>query len=273
MRAQNPVHNVRFVWIASLLCAFALGAPGASQSFPNADPIGIVEVALLAPFPAAPYPSVIPVSGVTGAVTKLTVTLRNFAHEFPPDVDMLLVGPGGQKSVLMSDAGGAFPVTDVTLTFDDAQPGLPGTGLVSGSFAPRDFGISVDAYPPPAPSGPYTASLAVFNTVNPNGDWRLYVVDDSDLDEGSIDEGWSITFVTQSVVCCETPPVLDVTRSEGNVALRWPASATGYRVVAKSGFESVLLWNPVANPVNTTNGTNVVIVPVSSGSRFFQLRK
>src|SRR5919108_604256 len=47
----------------------------------------------------------IAVSGVTGPVTKVTATFHRFAHNFPPDVDALLVGPRGQASYLMSDAG------------------------------------------------------------------------------------------------------------------------------------------------------------------------
>ncbi len=56
---------------------------------------------------AAPYPSTINVAGVVGAVSKVTVTLKNMNHTFPDDIDVLLVGPGGQKILLMSDAGGA----------------------------------------------------------------------------------------------------------------------------------------------------------------------
>src|SRR5262245_2989110 len=48
--------------------------------------------------PAAPYPSTINVSGVTGTVSKVTVQLFNFNYDtFPDDADVLLVGPGGQK--------------------------------------------------------------------------------------------------------------------------------------------------------------------------------
>jgi hypothetical protein len=214
------------------------------------------------------------VSGVTGTVTKVTVTLRNFGHAFTSDTDMLLVGPGGQKSVLMSDAGGSFPVSDLTLTFDDAQPGIPsGAQLTNGSFGPRDYGISsTDSYPAPAPAGPYTASLAVFNGVNPNGTWQLFIVDDIDGDEGYIDDGWSLTF-TQQAVCCETPPTLNVVRNGTNIILRWPTNSTGYGVVAKSVLDPVLTWNPIANPVTIVNGTNTVTIDASTGRRFFQLRK
>jgi uncharacterized repeat protein (TIGR01451 family) len=69
---------------------------------------------------AQPYPSPISVSGLNGVVSDVTVTLSNLSHSFPSDLEMLLVGPGGQDAVLMATAGGAYAVTNVTVTFDDA---------------------------------------------------------------------------------------------------------------------------------------------------------
>ncbi|MGB3310262.1 MAG: hypothetical protein WBG32_07955 [Nodosilinea sp.] len=41
--------------------------------------------------------------------------------------------------------------------------------------------------------GPYDADLSVFKGTDPNGIWRLYVADDTDLDQGAIAAGWSLT--------------------------------------------------------------------------------
>ncbi|MEY2408683.1 MAG: large repetitive protein [Verrucomicrobiota bacterium] len=264
---------------SALLCLILAGihlvatAQTTTKSFTNATPIDILELGDHSPYLASLYPSTIAVSGLPALITKVTATLRNFGHESPSDVDALLVGPGGESSILMSDAGGTFPVSNITLTFDAAQPPLPIGMLGSGAFAPRDFGISsLDSYPPPAPAGAHTASLSVFNNTNPNGIWRLYVLDDLDEGIGYIDDGWSITIVAQAA-CCDPAPVLGITRSGTNVVLRWSAAATGYTVVAKSALTSSLTWNPIVNPVTTTDGTNIVTVPATSGNRFFELRK
>src|SRR4051812_45238590 len=52
---------------------------------------------------AGPYPSVITVSGLSGVVSSVVVTLTNLTHTYPDDIDALLVGPGGQNVMLMSD--------------------------------------------------------------------------------------------------------------------------------------------------------------------------
>src|SRR5262249_62349220 len=68
---------------------------------------------------ATPYPSPITVSGL-GAITDVNVTLSGLTHTFPDDVDVLLVGPSGQSTILMADSGGSAGVNGVNLTFGDA---------------------------------------------------------------------------------------------------------------------------------------------------------
>ena len=156
---------------------------------------------------SSPYPSTILVSGVSGIVTKVTVTLRNVSHTFPDDIDVLLVGPTGAKTLLMSDAGGGGDINNVTLTIDDdAASSLPDSSqIVSGTFKPTNYDTSTDAFTAPAPAGPYTASLAAFDGANPNGTWSLYVRDDAPPDSGSIGAGWVLNITTISNSCCSTP--------------------------------------------------------------------
>jgi len=155
--------------------------------------------------PSNPYPSNIVVSGLTGTVTKVTATLTNLNHTFPDDIDVLLVGPLGQKILLMSDVGTSLDLVNVTLTFDDAAAAsLPDSAqIVSGTFKPTNIGTG-DAFPAPAPAGPYPDPqlLSVFNGVDPNGTWSLYVVDDLGGDTGNMAGGWSLSITTSQSVCC-----------------------------------------------------------------------
>ena len=176
--------------------SFALGLGGAG-TLANQSVIGV-------PFsgPAALYPSSVLVSGVAGVVNNVTVTLSNVNHSFPADLDVLLVGPGGQKVLLMSDAGASIGVTNVVLKFDDTAPlQLPQEGpIVSGTYHPTDYTdlppADADNFPLPAPVGPYATALSAFNGANANGLWSLYVMDDFAGDNGRIAGGWQLSFST-----------------------------------------------------------------------------
>ncbi|HEY6168232.1 MAG TPA: DUF11 domain-containing protein, partial [Verrucomicrobiae bacterium] len=149
---------------------------------------------------ASPYPSTINVSGITGLVGKVTVTLSNLNHSFIADVDALLYGPNGQKVMLMSDAGNPNSVANTTVTFDDAGATLPENGqILATAYAPADYETG-DAFPGPAPVGPYGTALSSFNGNGANGDWKLFIVDDFNGDGGSVAGGWSLSLTTISPV-------------------------------------------------------------------------
>ena len=154
---------------------------------------------------ATPYPSVIAVSGLTGNVTRVTATLRGYSHTWPDDVDVLLVGPGGQRVLLMSDCGGGHARDGVTLSFDDdAAASVPDTAaILPGIYKPTNFDTASDKLPLPAPSAPFSSTLATFNGQNPNGDWSLYIHDDGSWDSGSLLEGWALSITTSNLTCCE----------------------------------------------------------------------
>lgn len=160
--------------------------------FGNAAAISIPDGAA-----AALYPSTIFVSGVTATVEKVIVTLRHLTHVAPDDLDVLLVGPGGQRVLLMSDAGGRPGIENVTITFDDTSSlGLPQTGLfASETYRPTNYGTN-DTFPAPAPSPPYASQLSAFRGTDPNGAWSLYMVDDDPQESGLLASGWEITFLT-----------------------------------------------------------------------------
>jgi uncharacterized repeat protein (TIGR01451 family) len=151
--------------------------------------------------PGAPYPSPITVTGVSGLVGKVTATLNNLTHSFPHDINLLLVGPGGNAAILMSDAADASSVSGADVTFDDSAEGaLPGSGqILSGTYRPSAFDLS-PAFTNPAPIGPYATTLSVFNGPTPNGAWSLFANDDSDGDFGNIAGGWTLSVTTVSPV-------------------------------------------------------------------------
>ncbi|MGC8828891.1 MAG: M36 family metallopeptidase [Verrucomicrobiia bacterium] len=156
---------------------------------------------------ASPYPSVIIVSNVPAGVDRVTVSINGFSHSFVSDIDVLLVGPGGQKVILMSDVGEGANVENVNLTFDDsALTKLPAAfGVTSGAYRPSNYD-NQDVFNPPAPAAPYAETMSSLLESNLNGTWSLYVMDDSGGDAGRIGTGWSIKFYKSNAL----PPVADI---------------------------------------------------------------
>jgi subtilisin-like proprotein convertase family protein len=132
---------------------------------------------------ANPYPATRSVSGETGVITDLNVSIDGIWHQRPDDLDLLLVGPQGQKVVLMSDACGTFEVAAHGWFWDDEAPAvMPDGGSTNScgttSHRPTDHEPG-ETWPAPAPSGPYAATLSAFDLTDPNGEWKLFVNDDA----------------------------------------------------------------------------------------------
>jgi subtilisin-like proprotein convertase family protein len=182
------------------------GTAATSFSNPNVITINDVTTAIT---PATPYPSTIDVTGLTGVVTNIKVTLTGLSHTSPADLDILLVNPNGANIKLMSDAGGVNAVSNVNLTLDDAASTIiPFNGpLMSGTYKPTDYTDSgeADFWPSPAPSSSGSSTLSQLTGFTPNGTWSLYVVDDTaNNSSGSIMGGWSLDITTAPY----TPPTI-----------------------------------------------------------------
>jgi hypothetical protein len=97
----------------------------------------------------------------------------------------------------MSDAGGSTDLNSVSLTFDSsATATLPTSAKISsGVFRPVNYGTT-DAFAANAPGGTYSTSLGGFNGLPAAGTWRLYIMDDSGTDVGTL-ASWVLTITTE----------------------------------------------------------------------------
>jgi len=251
----------------------AARSSAASLTFSNASPI-VINDSLAPPVAAAPYPSSLTVTGFVGqVVSKITVGLYGFTHGFPSDVDILLVGPQGQMTILTANAGGQnrYSVTNLTLTFDDAAVStLPiYTRLASGTFKPTDGYAALGypnlpfEFPSPAPAGNSNSptALSVFRNSDPNGTWKLFVVDDVSGDGGTIAGGWSLT------VSAAVP--LQIARIQTNIIVSWPAAATNGTLQTATGLSTQ--WNNVMNTPVSNSGHFYVTNAMNGASKFYRL--
>lgn len=242
---------------------------------------------------ASPYPSSISVTGLVGTVSKVVATVTNLYHPSPDDIDMLLAGPTGTNTMLMSDCGGGNLITNVTLTFDDsAATSLPdSTAISSGTNKPTNY-LVADLLPAPAPVGPWGSTLAAFNGTNPNGQWSLYIKDDLTIFSGSVQRGWQLAITTLGTIAASTDLSVAATATPSivvagsnltytvTVTNHGPWAATGVQltnalpagatfVSATSGSYSTngsVVWNIGALAKDAVATTTIVIAPATTGS-------
>jgi len=206
---------------------------------------------------SSPYPSEITVSGMTGTVTSVIVTLTGLTHTFNADIEAVLQAPDTAKyTMLMGDCGqGGSTTTPVTLVFDQtATASLPsvGTPFVSGTYKPTNvnFGSADTNLTSPAPGAsplPYAANLDTFFGTSPNGVWKLFVDDDGAGDGGSIASGWSIDITTSSGSSEQT-----VTASNLRIVNRLPSYSISQGGVT-AGIKQVLKTVGAASNVNLSS--------------------
>ena len=156
------------------------------------------------PTKASPYPSVLFVDSEITSITKVTVTLNRFNHGNFADVHMLLRSPSGTAVLLMANTmDAAFnPFDCIFVLDDDAASPLPEFSRPTGpdvtvTYQPTQYGLQVE-FPEPAPQWPagpqsYPTTLAEFIGEDPNGAWSLWVIDDTMLDSGYVQYGWTLT--------------------------------------------------------------------------------
>jgi len=195
---------------------------GVVASVVGATPAGAVSTATLkntSPIitpdsgKAGLYPSTINVSGLGTSLLSLKVVVRGANHGCTKDLDVLLVGPDGTKTTLMSDNGapaiefdGCTNLQKDSITFDDACPDFANS-MPSGAnicVRPSDndaLGHQGDSWPDVGDNFP-ALNLSTFAGKNPNGAWKLYVVDDASSDSGGFNGGWELQLSTNN-----SPPV------------------------------------------------------------------
>ena len=219
--ACGSIHQITITGTSSLGAlnpqnfSFQLGAPvgGAPVTFTSSTPFRVPGTGT-GPGVADVYPTTLAVSGLAGG-KKIKLELTTLGTTYPGDMDLLLVGPGGQKFVVMSDALSSFTTqTNANVVFkDDAAAIIPATGSnnLNGEWKPTDHNPApVDTWAAPAPAGPYqqpgptgSATFAsVFGTDGAamNGTWNLYGVDDVAGDFATI-AGWKLTFEANDFAC------------------------------------------------------------------------
>lgn len=194
-------------FVSLVLCQLSLRA----TVFTNTASITINDNAA-----ASTYPSTINVSGMSGTITNLEITLSGLTHAYVHDVSLLLQAPTGEAILLQSGCAENEAASNLTYTFSDAgatQLSSTQIWLNNGVYKPTNYFQDMFWLPAPAPPpgvgtyfvpGPFTSTgtstlASVFNSLNPNGTWKLYIGDFASGDAGVLAGGWSLNVTTATV--------------------------------------------------------------------------
>lgn len=144
--------------------------------------------------PASQYPSVRSTAGLPPMITDVDVVLDGLTHPYGSNLDMQLIAPSGRAVTLLSDVCGANAFDNAVIRLDDeAAPGP--IQCAGGTFVPSTGGGG--ELPPPA-SPTAMKSLSALDFTEANGEWKLFVHDDSPAGStsrgttGFLERGWSV---------------------------------------------------------------------------------
>jgi len=167
-----------------------VGTQAIRDTFRNSSKINIPTVG-----EARLYPSTITVTGLPAETLDVNIRLFGFQHTNPTDVDIMVVGPTGARAIILSDVGGGSDLVSpgINLTLDDEASSSLSTSakLTAGSFKPTNEGAG-DTFPKTTTTARTVLPLGIFDGTDPNGVWKLYVVDDRADFKGTIERGWEV---------------------------------------------------------------------------------
>src|SRR5436190_4578946 len=186
------------------------------QTFSNPAPIApadrVSNDAGTQPGLPSNYPSVIQVGPADTYEVPNTCIVSGVAVSFaissnrPDDLDLLLVGPNGVRTLIISDAGGSGQIVHNEYLFQWGEPAFPDETVPPVGYY---FQANYPGLATPEPGGmdnfPGVSGLAnypvvhLYNLTNGTGvgTWQLYVVDDETGNLSSLPNGWTIRLLTQ----------------------------------------------------------------------------
>jgi len=184
------------VTVAAAVSMLSVVSIGSAQTYYKPEALVIPTNAAATGGRANPYPSTLTIANGPTKIKSATVKLYGIQHQAPSDMNVLLVGPAGQKLLLLRGAGGLNAINNVDLTFSAAATSvITQNGIItSGTYLPTVYGGVT--LPSPAPAPPYSSDLNSLNGTDANGTWSLYLWDSfNDAAGGNIGAGWELRFV------------------------------------------------------------------------------
>jgi hypothetical protein len=230
------------IWTLLLSALVPAGAAAAeTRTFLNTEGFGPSEAAATKG-PANNYPGTVDVAGIPGTVTRVTLTALELSAN--ADLDMALVGPNGAQVMLMSDACSATSVQRAIWTFEDEAPIFvpqlscpfgPMASVRPTNYEPESDDLSAGG----GPTGPFTNSLSAFDGISPNGEWSLFLLDDSPAVVGFEMRGFALNLEIEPPP--PAPPTIQTVFVPGPSSSSGSPSSPAAKPPAKTGLRAAAM--------------------------------
>ncbi len=191
------------------------------------------------------YPSVVSFSGQQPYITAVRVNFPEISGAGDvAGLDFLLESPSGTKVILQSDLSTASPFFQITNIWYHSEGTLfPLYFGGNALFHPVNAGSPADTFPSPGPGIVMQPdpTFAAFLNENPNGTWKLWVVDDTT--DGSIfyfNQKWNMAVKTSPAPVCpypEPPMVVGLTDYAATIAWTGNGPADSWDIYLSMGFD------------------------------------
>lgn len=188
------------------------------------------SIGLNVALPASPSPSAVAVTGLPSGITDVNLSLHDIDLAGLEYAEVVLESPDGRRAHVISDAGGDDTLTDVNLVLDDeaAEPLRRNEAPTSGTYRPVDYDAGdFSEFVGGADTRNLSSALSTFDGANPNGTWKLYVLQQYDGNPGAISRGWSLQITTAdaSATPVITSPANGTRDKDGTVTVTGTAKA------------------------------------------------
>lgn len=233
---------------------------------------------------ASTYPSQLAVSGMSGLVSNVQVTIHGLSHVYVSDVSLLLQAPSGEALLLQSFCADGASATNLTYTIADAgatQFSAASIWSNNGTYKPTSYMWDIfpspapltppgfGSYNAPGPFGPQTATFAsTFNGINPNGTWKLFIGDFASGDAGTISGGWSLNISSGGFPLTMAQIQLSASQKNQEAYLNWNTQENFYQNFMLEESEDGFHFFTISSTTNFASTTAIT----DAGTRFYRIK-